>query len=340
VIRRAALALASRGRLSILIFHRVLREPDALLPSEPTVLEFDTLLTHLKRHYTILPLTDAIDRLYSGSLPSGAVAITFDDGYADNLAVAAPVLRKHAVPATIFIATGYLDGGVMWNDLVIEAFRSAERQELDLNGLGLGTHLLACVDDRRSALDRVLNALKLRPASEREALARRVADTAGVRQTGAFMLTSGGVRALAAFGIDVGAHTVSHPILATTHPDEAWREISESKRTLEHLIGRPVTVFAYPNGRPDIDYSVEHAGMARDAGFSAALSTAWGTANRSTDRMQLPRFTPWTRKPFKFDLQMLTNFRRLPRHASAGSSMTPAPSVRSVAGQVPADGNS
>ena len=81
------------------------------------------MLGHLKRRFSVLPLADGVERLYDGTLPASALAVTFDDGYADNLAVAAPLLRKHGVPATLFIATGYVDGGAMWNDIVIEAFR-------------------------------------------------------------------------------------------------------------------------------------------------------------------------------------------------------------------------
>ena len=143
MIWRSALALASRGKLSILIFHRVLSKADPLLPSEPSAAQFDALLRHIKTRFAVLPLSDAVRRLYDGTLPAGALAITFDDGYADNLAVAAPILQRYGIPATVFISTGYLDGRCMWNDLVIEAFRSSKQAELDLTTLSLGKHLLA-----------------------------------------------------------------------------------------------------------------------------------------------------------------------------------------------------
>ncbi len=123
MIARSMLALASEGRLSILIFHRVLPERDPLFPGEPTAAEFDALLDHLKRRFSVLPLAEGISASMITRFPRPALAMTFDDGYADNLAVAAPLLRKHGIPATLFVATGYLDGGVMWNDVVIAAFR-------------------------------------------------------------------------------------------------------------------------------------------------------------------------------------------------------------------------
>ena len=310
MIWRGMLALASHGRLSILIFHRVLPERDPLLPGEPTAAEFDTLLAHLQKRFSVLPLADAISRLYAGTLPRSALAITFDDGYADNLTVAAPLLRKHGIPATVFIATGYLDGGIMWNDVVIAAFRSTPHAALDLESVDLGKHTLESADDRRAALGRVLDVLKYRPRARRERDAHAVLQAAGGPVPAGLMLTRDAVRSLGRFGLDVGAHTVSHPILAKTPGDDAWREICDSKRALEQLLGHPVKLFAYPNGRPNHDYQVEHVRMVQEAGFEAAVSTAWGAARRDSDRMQLPRFTPWTRNPFKFDMLMMRNLRQ------------------------------
>ena len=314
MIVAATLALASRGRLSILIFHRVLSARDALLPSEPTADDFDVLLSHLKARFTVLPLHDAVERLYGGTLPRAALAITFDDGYADNLSVAAPLLRKHGLPATLFVATGYLDGGIMWNDRVIAAFRSTSRRELNLAALGLGRFSTATIDDRRDGMEQLLRALKYRPSAERERLACAVADAAGIETPSDLMLTRDGVRALARYGVDVGAHTLTHPILARIDPAGAWREISEGKRELEAIVGRSVSLFAYPNGRPGDDYAPEHVRMVREAGFTGAVSTAWGAADRSSDRLQLPRFTPWTRQPLRFDLLMLRNLRHRVEH--------------------------
>lgn len=314
---RSALALASRGRLSILIFHRVLPLADPLLPEEPTAAQFDALLGHLQKRFNVLSLADGVERLYGGTLPGSALAITFDDGYADNVAVAAPLLRKHGVPATIFIATRFVDGGAMWNDMVIEAFRSTKRSELNLESLDLGRHSVASTDARRLAMDRVLNQLKYREERQREAQACAILEAAGAEPPAALMMTHDQIRSLAGFGLQVGAHTVSHPILARLPSDKAWREICDSKRALEQLLGHPVTLFAYPNGRPQQDYALEHVRMVHEAGFDAAVSTAWGAATDASDRMQLPRFTPWTRKPLKFDLLMLRNLRHVSRQDAA-----------------------
>jgi peptidoglycan/xylan/chitin deacetylase (PgdA/CDA1 family) len=307
MLRRSLTALLPRNRLSILIFHRVGEAPDPMFPSEPCAASFDALLRGLRSRFAILPLADAVARLRARTLPPGALVVTFDDGYADNLQVAAPLLARHGVPATLFVATGYLDGGTMWNDLVIHAFRSSRRPALDLSAVGLKAFPLASLDERRAALARVLPALKYRPAHEREADARAILRIAEVDPPSPPMLDRPSLPALARFGVDVGAHTVTHPILAALAPADAEREIIDGKRDLETTLGHAVPLFAYPNGKPGRDYTAEHVAMVRKAGFTAAVTTAQGAAGPHDDVFQLPRFTPWVQHPLKFDLLMLRN---------------------------------
>jgi peptidoglycan/xylan/chitin deacetylase (PgdA/CDA1 family) len=110
--------------------------------------------------------------------------------------------------------------------------------------------------------------------------------------------------------MEIGAHTVSHPILARLTKAAARAEIMQSKSTLEQLLDEPVTLFAYPNGVPSEDYTADHVSLVRDGGFIAAVSTAWGAASMRSDRFQLPRFTPWDRQPLKYGFRLLTNMCR------------------------------
>jgi hypothetical protein len=91
------------------------------------------------------------------------------------------------------------------------------------------------------------------------------------------------------------------------------------------MIGAPVTLFAYPNGRPDDDYTARTAALVRSAGFEAAVTTAWGAARRDSDPYQLPRFTPWDRTGLRFMVRMALNLRR-PRErvATAGTTFAGA----------------
>jgi peptidoglycan/xylan/chitin deacetylase (PgdA/CDA1 family) len=133
------------------------------------------------------------------------------------------------------------------------------------------------------------------------------------------MMRAGQVRALHAAGMDVGAHTLTHPILANQPIDVARREIVESGERLSEILRAPVRLFAYPNGKPGRDYGPEHVRIVRQAGYVAAVSTAWGVAGASADRFQLPRFTPWDRTPGRFALRLIRNaMLRTPETVPAG----------------------
>jgi peptidoglycan/xylan/chitin deacetylase (PgdA/CDA1 family) len=233
--------------------------------------------------------------------------VTFDDGYADNAEVALPLLRQHGVPATFFLATGFIGGGVMWNDSVIESVRRARGDALDVRWLGLDVLAIASVELRRQAIGKLISALKYLPPEERQRKVDRLVAETGCELPAALMLSEDQVRQLHGSGMDIGAHTVSHPILARLDPAQAGNEIGESKRELEAITGMPVTLFAYPNGKPGVDYRAEHVEMVRKLGFKAAVSTAWGVAVAGDDLFQLPRFTPWDKTPGKFLLRLLHN---------------------------------
>jgi peptidoglycan/xylan/chitin deacetylase (PgdA/CDA1 family) len=298
------------GRLSILIFHRVVPYADPLFPGLPDAARFGAMLGWLKDWFNVLPLSQAVQHLVQGTLPERAAAITFDDGYADNREVALPLLQHHGVTATFFIATGFLDGGRMWNDTVIEAIRHCQHTMLDLTALGLGRHPLAGSRDRRAAIDACIAQLKYRATGPRNAVAQQIAEIAGVDLPSTLMMSSDEVRNLHRTGMQIGAHTVTHPILTKLTPDEARREIQDSRMHLENLLGERVGLFAYPNGKLGDDYGEYHADLVREMGFDAAVSTDRGVADSSSDIMRLPRFTPWDRSHLRFGGRLLSNLMR------------------------------
>jgi len=295
------------ARLSILMYHRVLPEPDPLLTGQMHAALFDTHMRALRTHFNCLPLSEAVARLRDGTLPPRAACVTFDDGYRDNVDVALPILRRHEVPAVFFIATGFLDGGRMFNDTVIEAIRGATVNELDLSDLDAGRLPLNNRAQRRAAISTCLNAAKYRSFHARRDFVSELATRSGAQLPDDLMMDSPQVNVLVNGGMEIGAHTVNHPILLKIDDGQARREIADSKRQLEVLTGRPVTLFAYPNGVPGIDYGPAHVEMVRQSGFIAAVSTSVGVSNPSTDSLQLPRFTPWDDTSSRVAMRLLHN---------------------------------
>ena len=300
----------ARARLSVLIFHRVLAVPDPLFPDEMHAHRFDAVCGWLKAWFNVMPLSDAALALREGRLPARACCITFDDGYADNLHIAAPILQKHGLTATFFVATGFLDGGRMWNDTVIESIRACRKTELDLGKLG--RFVLDSYSARRDAVSAVIKQVKYLPVAERLAITLSLARKANIEPPDDLMMRSDEVRQLHRLGMGIGAHTVTHPILARLGRAEARAEMNDGRLALQDLIGERVGLFAYPNGKPGGDYLTEHPELALELGFDAAVSTAWGAADASTDRFQIPRFTPWDGTRSRFGLRLVRNFLHKP----------------------------
>lgn len=312
ILRRAAQALSPAGpnaRLSILIFHRVLSQPDELFPQEPDIVRFADVIAWVSQWFNVLPLDQAVSQLTRGTLPARAAAITFDDGYADNVSNALPILQRHGACATFFVATGFLDGGCMWNDALIEALRRYPKKELDLREAGLGLFQLETLEQKRHAINHLLGRIKYLAPDKRRQTVESVVGITQCRLPGTLMLRSEQVRQLRHAGMQIGAHTCSHPILQKATDAQCCWEIGSSKAILEALLDDPVNLFAYPNGKPDVDYSARHVAMVREAGFVAALSTAPGVAWQMSDPYHLPRFTPWDRARTRYGLRLLANLR-------------------------------
>jgi peptidoglycan/xylan/chitin deacetylase (PgdA/CDA1 family) len=296
-------------KLQILIYHRVLNERDALQPSEPTAAEFNWQMELLARHFNPLPLADALDRMQRGNLPPRAVCVTFDDGYRDNLTLALPILDRHGVPATVFVATGFLGGGIMFNDAVLECLRQYPGATLDLSAIGLDAdYPLQDTGSRRASFRRLIGQLKYLPAAERDAQVERLVAHTGAALPTDLMMTPEEVAALHRSGVEIGAHTVHHPILLNLEEAQAREEIAQSRAYLQDLLDAPVRVFAYPNGVPGRDYSERDARLVKQLGFAGAVSTASGHSTGSTSPYELRRFTPWDSTPTRFHLRLLRNY--------------------------------
>lgn len=303
-----ALALGGKGgrRMCILSYHRILESPDPILTSEPDVRTFRWQMELLAECFNVLPLHDAVDALTTGDLPPRAVCITFDDGYRSTHDLALPVLRELRLPATVFVTTGCMREGNMWNDRIIEAVRRLPGNRLDMHEADVGVLSLADDMARHEAAHALIEASKYLSPKERVALTRKIEALGGHTDVHDLMLTREMVAAMAGQGIEIGGHTVSHPILTRLDDDAARAEIESGKKELEAIIHRPVRLFAYPNGKVGKDYDDRHVRMAREAGFSAAFTTAVGAASRRHDLYQLPRSRPWDGTPARFGMRLLS----------------------------------
>lgn len=292
-----------QGKLFVFIFHRVLEKPDPLLSGEPDGKTFDWMVRFISKSFNVLPFGTAVERLKQGDLPAAAACITFDDGYRDNYTVALPILQRHGVKATFFIATGFLGGGRMWNDDLIEAVRSTSSPVVDWSEFGLGNHDFSTPMARSTSLGAILGKLKYFPHEDRANISRRLARSAGVSDHSNLMMSAEEVRSLHAAGMEIGSHTRTHPILSGLTDEQAMIEIGGGKADLEAILDQRVDVFAYPNGNPMRDLTIRNVQLVEAAGFRAAATTAWGIGTKSSNPLLLPRFTPWDREKFRFSLR-------------------------------------
>jgi peptidoglycan/xylan/chitin deacetylase (PgdA/CDA1 family) len=291
--------------LPILMYHRVLAEPDPLQPDVPHQALLVEQFRTLAGAFNVLPLHEAATLLLQGGLPPGAACITFDDGYRDNHDLALPLLREFKLPATVFVATGFLNGGRMFNDSVVETVRRLDTGEIDLSRVGLGKRLVSDVTSRRTLIADLTKAVKYLEPNERNEFCETLCLRAGSRLPTDLMMNDTQVKAMSDAGVDIGGHTVNHPILARIDGEVAQREIETNRDQITALTGKQPLCFAYPNGKPNLDYTSAHARMVSKAGYQAAVSTAVGVASDDADPFQLPRFMPRERSAAQFVARMV-----------------------------------
>ena len=290
--------------LSILAFHRVFPEKNGIFSGAMDAVQFDHLLRILKKCYLILPLSEAVSIIQKGTVSSEILSITFDDGYKDNFSVAMPILLKHKLRATFFVASGFLNGQWMWNDGIIEAVTQINKSVLDLSSFDLGYYDISSPAKKQFAINAILEAVKYQPNESRIKFANDLICLYGIAPPKRIMMKPEEVKSLYESGMEIGGHTISHPILAHLPYQDAYREIQGNKRKLENIINAPINVFAYPNGIPGKDFTQETKSIVKRLGYRAAVSTFSEVASTTSDPFELPRYTPWDKNPYKFMLRL------------------------------------
>jgi peptidoglycan/xylan/chitin deacetylase (PgdA/CDA1 family) len=294
-----------RGRLCILNYHRILENADPMLDQDPDVNMFRWQMQALANSFNVMPLYEAVQALKNDRMPPRAVAITFDDGYRSTHDLALPILKEYGLTATVFVTTGYMDGNNMWNDRILEAVRRLPAGMLDLHDHGLGLHPVSSLTERKQTADKLIDIAKYLSSEKRLELSLKLESLIGNHRCEDLMLTREMVRTLSREGIEVGGHTITHPILTRLDDQRAQDEIVGCKEQLEVIIGKPVRLFAYPNGKVGMDFDERHVQMAKTAGYSAAFTTAMGSVKSKMDMHQIPRSRPWDNSPLLFKLRLL-----------------------------------
>jgi peptidoglycan/xylan/chitin deacetylase (PgdA/CDA1 family) len=302
----------------VLLYHRVTRlgtDPQLLAVSPD---HFAAQMDALKQISRPMALGEMLERARRGEDLRDAVAITFDDGYADNLLEAAPILHSSNIPATVFVASGGIDSTAefFWDELdriFLQPGRLPDRIKLQFADSVYEGELCPAGEYSQAQWEQFREwnvTLKENPAprqrvyselcglthqmssEQRNGALRQIQAWAKVGEEGRRshrMMNSEQLRELARSGlIEIGGHTVTHPLLARENRKDQLREIAVGKLKIEAVLGRRIRGFSYPFGGRR-DYTGDSVAAVKSAGFDYACSNFAGVVNAGTDFFQLPR---------------------------------------------------
>ncbi len=288
----------------ILSYHRVAEPAGDIHGTSVSPNKFEQHLDYIRQSCRPISLLDLVSCLQRGSFPDRAVAVTFDDGYIDNLTRALPMLESAGVPATVFVASGYTGDtfGFWWEelkDILLHSRCGPESLALRIEG-GEYRWALGSGRDRRRAYDDIHRLLSSMRGAERGAVMERLAASVNHRRQvdeGRRPMTADEISRLSACDlIDIGCHTVSHTRLSRLSPQDQREEISAARDRIEEIIGGPVRAHSHPYG----DFNESTDRIVRELGFAAACTTIPCPLQADSDALRLPRFVigSWSRGAF------------------------------------------
>jgi peptidoglycan/xylan/chitin deacetylase (PgdA/CDA1 family) len=286
--------LAHRHAALILTYHRfsVGRED-----GKTSAADFAEQLEYLMKRYKLVPLSQLAESVIGREdAPPCLATITIDDGYRDAFEIAYPLLRRFGAPATLFVTSDFIDRRVwIWTDKVRFLTKQAISQRFTFracSGLSGGEIpiQLDSAASRREAAERVNSTLKQLPEEVKEEAIERLASDLGVQLPKSPPDEFGPIawaeaRKMQANGIEIGSHTLTHPILTRVSDERLSRELRESKSRIEEVLRRPVEQFCYPNGDHDERAQRE---VAR-AEYRIAVTCVSGLNKRGDDPLRLRR---------------------------------------------------
>jgi peptidoglycan/xylan/chitin deacetylase (PgdA/CDA1 family) len=271
----------------ILLYHRIVDDNSRYLNKGAAVhhplKDFKREIAYFKRNFQILSMDEVVSRIKSGrGFKRPSIAITFDDGYLDNYTLAYPVLKKHRVPATIYLTTGLVGtSGGIWTEQIGLAFLETRKDHFNFPALlGDKTIPIKTKEEKEQANSEVSEALKLRPDNERRELIQELFEKLEVSEkSGHFgermMLNWDEVQEMRKDGVIIGSHSHTHPILSQMPIEKAKDEILNSKKVVEKNVEVGVKHFSFPNGREE-DFSDELRDYCRKIGFESVCSVVYG----------------------------------------------------------------
>ena len=279
------------ANVQFLAYHRVSDACDSFLPPM-SIKMFETQMTYLATHCTVLHLDEAVERIKAQDVPDDAVVVTFDDGYADNYTHAFPILKRLSIPATIFLPTDVIGTGrVLWHDQVFSALSKSKVPLIEGFPENESRFSLETLEDRRHAQDAILLYIRSLDVSRRNHEIGRLfglLDFSMKLESPRVYLDWSEVKAMQSHGIGFGSHTVTHPILSLLSEAEAREEVLESKRLMEDILGIRVKSFAYPSGRRQ-DFSETTKALLRESGYECAVTMIHGTNSVGADLFEMRR---------------------------------------------------
>jgi peptidoglycan/xylan/chitin deacetylase (PgdA/CDA1 family) len=299
LLRSSILSFATRlvaRNAAILMYHSVVGDPqltDHILGISRARASFERHMQTLARNFSPVTIDDIVQFAKSGrDLPPRAVAVTFDDGFADNYDVALPILNRYGVPATFYVMVAAVANGVLpWYCSIRSAFYNTQKSECLIPGC-VGTFRLTSPEERNQAMTAAWEQGARMTGNRQDEFVRRMEhelEVDPVKCQHGLMMNWNQVRALRKAGHSVGAHTLSHPNLAHVSETEARSEIVESKKRLETEIGEPVEHFSYPHPALNPQWSARTLAITREAGFKSAVLTTHGPVRAGDEPLALKR---------------------------------------------------
>ena len=279
-------------KFPILMYHRFSFENE---PFKLSANVFEQHISILKKNYTVLSLEEISMHLTNGqALPKNIAAITVDDGYADVYDIAFPLLKKHQIPATVFLATNFIEyRSWLWSNRLEFILKNSKKKEFSF-ALDQDYHFnVSTFSGWHKAQLRIYNYGRTLPAVDKNLLLDSLADVLSVKVPDVVIdqfapLNWDQIREMRDNGIHFGSHTRGHEILSRLSAGEAEVELRESKHLIEEKLNQSVTTFCYPNGTAE-DYTKETISMLKETGYDCAVTTIDGLNNGETDRFQLRR---------------------------------------------------